>query len=167
MSRTHGIALQGITTVSDLHYWSRICNASETSIYRDALDMIERAIVITDSSGGIRYLNPAAETLLGYSLAEASGWALPALITTCSGIWESVDLGLRQLKQENAVHEVTLSLRKGNSIRVRIERIALPAQLGTAFAIKEVPEISSPGLMGGSLATIQHRDTHREGENHA
>lgn len=167
MSRTHGIALQGITTVSDLHYWSRICNASETSSYRDALDMIERAIVITDSSGGIRYLNPAAETLLGYSLAEASGWALPALITTCSGIWESVDLGLRQLKQEHAVHEVTLSLRKGNSIRVRIERIALPTQLGTAFAIKEVPEISSPGLMGGSLATIQHRDTHREGENHA
>lgn len=116
----------------------------DTVSCRDALKSIRRAVIIVDRDGGIRYLNPAAESLLGYRLNEVFGWALPALITSRDELWKCIDAGLKHLQGAGKAHEVTLHRRSGGSVRVEINGLTVPATLGNGLTLKEVTAESSP-----------------------
>src|ERR1043166_6681823 len=47
--------------------------------YRVALSSIGDAVIVTDAQGRVRFMNSVAETLTGWSLAEAAGQPLPPM----------------------------------------------------------------------------------------
>lgn len=111
----------------------------EAALYREALETIAGAAIVTDAADGIRYLNPAAERLLGYGLSEVFGWSLTAILTFRGEFPAGMTSVAQHLPQVQG-RTVTLDRRSGGSIRVQISPLTLPAKLGNGFMLREVLE---------------------------
>jgi diguanylate cyclase (GGDEF)-like protein/PAS domain S-box-containing protein len=56
------------------------------------LQSIGEAVIVTDANGNVQYLNPAAEKMLGWNAAGATGMPLSALFRICvDGVADAVD----------------------------------------------------------------------------
>src|SRR6266700_3692935 len=88
------------------------------------------AIAVLDGRRSIRSVNPAFETLFGYSTAEAVGASIDALIVPDSLRSESSDLEARARAGEIVRVEIERRRKDGRPIQVRL----------SAAAVKAVPE---------------------------
>lgn len=139
--------------------WSHLSGMQGEAFYRPAFDTLSKAVIITDAAGGIRYLNPVAERLLGYRLSEVYRWALPAVMTSPDNVWRHTENGLKYLRQVSHANTVTLQRRAGGSIRVRIDRLGLPATLGSGFVLQEVAEDLAAGTRHQAEGSVGRRDS--------
>jgi len=85
------------------------------------------AIAVLDAARSIRSVNPAFETLFGYSAAEATGAAIDALIVPETLRSESTDLEARARGGEIVRVEVERRRKDGSPIQVRLSAAAVKA----------------------------------------
>ena len=85
------------------------------------------AIAVLDAARSIRSVNPAFETLFGYSAAEATGAAIDALIVPETLRSESTDLEARARGGEIVRVEVERRRKDGSPIEVRLSAAAVKA----------------------------------------
>lgn len=126
------VALRGVavgTTVKGRPHQARSANdtlASDTlndTLASDTLQSIGDSLVTTDLAGRIKYLNPVAERLTGWSLAEAAGKPLETVMilrseATGEPIASIVDRCLREGRAIDLEDGVVLIRRDGTEIAI-------------------------------------------------
>lgn len=90
-----------------------------SDLSHEILEAMSDAVIVTDSGGGVRYLNPAAELLLGYRLDEVFGWAVSA-VATMTEIRDFAPGWLLGKRAGAAGHVAMLTRRNGDQVAVHV-----------------------------------------------
>src|SRR5207237_8134058 len=118
--------------------------------YRAALIARTRVgIAVLDGGRSIRSVNPAFETLFGYSAAEAVGAGIDGLIVPESLHSESGELEARARAGEIVRVEVERRRKDGSPIQVRLSAAAVEATAeGALVALVEDMSARRPAAVG-------------------
>ncbi len=136
---------------------------NEKERLRVTLNSIGDAVITTDTSGDVTYLNPVAENLTGWTTEEARGLPLPAVFSIVNEISDEVaqnpvELVLRDEKIAGLEEYTTLIHRSGS--RIPIEDSAAPIRdaegtiLGVVLVFHDVTHARK------MAAEMTHQATH-------
>jgi DNA-binding response OmpR family regulator len=79
---------------------------SEKERVQNTLDSIGDAVICTDASGKITFLNRVAETMTGWTLKDAAGRAMAECVRIVDGITGKTTWGLRSRSPHLAISEL-------------------------------------------------------------
>ena len=106
---------------------------------------ISDAVIATDPDGGVRFLNPAAESLLGLTAGQALGRQVRGLFQIGAGAGGSESLVMEATRQRQPVMVPDGFLRLPNGSLRRVEAYAAPVEgtegevQGVVISLRDVP----------------------------
>lgn len=136
---------------------------SERRRWRVTLESIADAVLVTDSDGRVRYLNPAAERLLGWQEEEAKGLPIEQVMTLVHAASKTpaenpLRLALRSAESQSLGTEVVLVRRDGSEVPV--QDTAAPIIIGPGELAGAVLVLRDDSERRALLAELRHMAFH-------
>lgn len=124
---------------------------NESLTYATIASAVADAVIVTDSDGNVRYLNPSAERLTGWSWVEVAGRQRAAVMPFVASAPTSFDTGGRFERQNG-----TMVTREGRSFAVVERRApvidAAGREIGIVSSITDAEELA---LLRSEIATVE------------